>query len=164
MLEWTNGLHVLVCHNHSTVADWFVQWIICFGLTCKSWLSKNLTLQKQKARCSATKPALDRYATGRGIRCVILALIPQMAINKSFHQAAVGWLLQALFVLWYARGLPGLLDFALREGNCKNIWVIFWKSKKLRFRLDNCCKPWIDATGGIGLYAQTAVPAKWRGD
>ena len=78
-----------------------------------------------------------------------------MAINKSFHQAAVGWLLQALFVLWYARGLPGLLDFALREGNCKNIWVIFWKKVK-------CCDlDWIIAVSH-GSMPQGALDCTHR--
>ena len=62
-------------------------------------------LQKQKVAL----PLIDMWL-GCGIRCVILALIPLMAINMSFHRV-----LQAMFVLRYTRGMTGLLDLAFSK-------------------------------------------------
>ena len=59
-------------------------------------------------------PLIDMWLR-RGIRCVILCLIPEMAINKSFHRTL------PVFVLRYARGLPALFKFAFSEIELLNL-------------------------------------------
>ena len=107
----------------------------------------------------------------RGIRCVILALIPQMAINKSSHRP----LCAASYVCSTVRkGTAGIIGLCILRNktfehfkqiqsggeNCqKKRNCNISKSKKVRFGSDNWCKSKeINTPEGVALYAQPYGP------